>query len=64
MKLERLFSVQEIEDRLKISRHVLRNWIKSGRGPVAYRTAGGHRRFRERDIIDWYNNTYITQKEG
>ncbi len=42
-------SLQEASERLGVSRATLRAWADSGR-VHAFRTPGGHRRFRERDL--------------
>lgn len=60
----KLYAPHEICDRLGISIFVLRNWIKKGLGPKCYRTRGGHRRFAEKDVIEWYQTQYIPQKEA
>jgi excisionase family DNA binding protein len=43
------FSLQEASERLGVSRATLRAWADRGR-VHAFRTPGGHRRFRERDL--------------
>jgi excisionase family DNA binding protein len=44
-------SLQEASQRVGVSRATLRSWADRGR-VHAFRTPGGHRRFRERDLAD------------
>lgn len=60
----KLYTTKEICESLGLSIYILRNWVKKGLGPTAYRTPGGHRRYKEQDVIDWYQNKYVLQKEG
>lgn len=61
--IEKLHTVQQIEALTGISRHILRNWCKAGRGPKCYWTAGMHRRFKVNDVLDWYYSQYVFEKE-
>lgn len=60
----KLYTTKEICELLGLSIFVLRNWAKKGIGPKCYRTPGGHRRFAEQDVKDWYQTKYVLQKEG
>jgi excisionase family DNA binding protein len=62
--MEKLYSTKEITEKLGISIHILRNWIKEGRGPACFWTPGRHRRYREEDVINWYQTKYVTSREG
>ena len=60
---EKLYTVTQIEKLTGISRHILRNWCKAGRGPRCYWTAGQHRRFKVQDVLNWYYEQYVTERE-
>ncbi|MBX6754925.1 MAG: helix-turn-helix domain-containing protein, partial [Thermorudis peleae] len=47
---ERWLTIDEASRLLGVGQSTLRRWSDSGKLPV-YRTAGGHRRFRESDVL-------------
>lgn len=49
--MDRLLTLKEVESLLNVSKSTLRRWDKSGK-LTALRTEGGHRRYRESEILN------------
>lgn len=47
--MERFFTLKEVEEILNVSKSTLQRWDNSGK-LKAYRTKGGHRRYKQTDI--------------
>ena len=52
MSPERLFTSSEVGDLLQVNASSIKKWVDAGR-LSAFRTPGGHRRIRARDLLDF-----------
>lgn len=58
---EKLLSLEEAANRLNVCKLTLRNWDNEGKLP-AVKTKGGHRRYRESDILKFQGHDIPEQK--
>jgi excisionase family DNA binding protein len=54
---DKLLSVSEVAERFGVNRHVVEYWDRVGHLKASSRTSGGHRRWREADVVQMLNNS-------
>lgn len=60
MAADRLMTLAEVADYLRVPRDTIYYWRKRGRGPRGFRT-GRHVRFRRSDVDAWLETTRDAQ---